>query len=205
MAATLYTLLTGLQVPIIRAAIMFGLASLGKLFGRDLDGAWVLILTAGVMLLVNPSWLTSVSFQLSFLATFGVIVVAPIILERLKLLPQFISVDLAVTLAAQIMVMPVIAANFHQISLVGLIANLLVLWTIPFIMITGALMLVVPFIDFAANALLTYFIYIIKFFSSLPFAWEYIGEMSIIFWIGYYLVLAATVLSLKYVQTNNSG
>lgn len=202
-AAFLYTLLTGLQVPIIRAAIMFGLASLAKLFGRDGDGAWVLILTGGFMLLVNPNWLTSVSFQLSFLATLGVIVVAPIMLERLKSIPKFISADLSVTMAAQIMVMPVIAANFHQVSLVGLFANLLVLWTIPFIMILGTLMLAVPFVGLAANALVTYFIYIIKFFSSLPFAWVYIGDMSAIFWIGYYLVLAAIMLSLKYVQKTN--
>src|SRR3989344_2462047 len=203
-AALLYTLLTGLQVPIIRAAIMFGLASLAKLFGRDEDGVWVLMLTGALMLLVNPSWLTSLSFQLSLLATFGVIVVAPIILNKLKALPRFIGGDLAVTLAAQAMVMPVIAANFHQVSLVGLFSNLLVLFTIPFIMIGGALMLVLPFIGIILNGLITYFIYVIKFFSSLPFAWVYIGEMSVIFWLGYYLILFAVMLSLKYVQTENS-
>ena len=202
-AALIYTLLTGLQIPIIRAAIMFGLASLAKLFGRDGDGAWVLILTAAVMLLVNPAWLTDISFQLSFLATFGVVVVAPIILEKLKNWPKFIAGDLAVTLAAQAMVMPVISQNFHQISLVGLFANLLVLWTIPFIMVGGVLMLILPFISMALNALLTYFIYITTFFSSLPFSWEYIGEMVWIFWVGYYLVLVATVLSLRYVQKTN--
>src|SRR3989338_753826 len=203
-AAFVYTLLTGLQVPIIRAAIMFGLASLAKLFGRDGDGAWVLMLTGALMLLVNPNWLTSLSFQLSFLATFGVIVVAPIVLNKLKALPRFIGGDLAVTLSAQLMVMPVIAANFHQVSLLFLFTNLLILFTIPFIMIGGALMLVLPFIGIILNGLITYFIYIIKFFSSLSFAWVYIGDMSFIFWIGYYLILFAVMLSLKYVQTENS-
>ena len=204
-AALLYTLLTGLQIPIIRAALMFGLASFAKLIGRDGDGAWVLMLTGALMLLVNPSWLISLSFQLSFLATFGVIVVAPIILNKLKALPRFIGGDLAVTLAAQAMVMPVIAASFHQLSLVGLFSNLLVLFTIPFIMIGGVLMLILPFISFLLGGLITYFIYIIKFFSSLPFAWVYIGDMNLIFWLGYYLILLAVMLSLKYVQTENSG
>jgi competence protein ComEC len=197
LAAFFYTILTGMQVPILRAAIMLGLASLARLFGRDQDGIWVLILTGALMLLVNPSWLTSISFQLSFLATFGVVVVAPMILENLKKLPQFISGDLSVSLAAQAMVMPIIAINFHQLSLVGLLANLFVLWTIPFIMIGGVVMLILPFTSILLNALLTYFIYIITFFSSLPFAWEYIGEMSPIFWVGYYLVLSAIMLSLK--------
>lgn len=204
-AAFLYTILTGMQIPILRAAIMFGLANLARLIGRDQDGVWVLILTGAMMLLVNPNWLTSISFQLSFLATFGVIVVAPMILEHLKKLPQFISGDLSVSLAAQAMVMPVIAANFHQLSLVGLMANLFVLWTIPFIMISGAIMLILPFTAVVLDALLTYFIYIITFFSSLPFAWEYIGEMPAYFWVGYYLVLLSIMLSFKYAKAENSS
>lgn len=200
-----YTLLTGLQVPILRASIMFGLASLAQLSGRAKEGWWVLIVTAALMLLVNPRWITDLSFQLSFLATFGVIVVAPILGTYLGKLPWLISQDLAVTTGAQLMVIPVIAQNFHQLSLVSIFANLIVGWTVPFIMILGGVMIAVSLIwsglawviGLAASVLLTYFIYIVQFFASLPFAWEYVGEQVWIVWVGYYLILLSVMLSLN--------
>lgn len=199
-AAMLYALLTGFQIPILRAAIMFGLASLSQVFGRQKDSIWVLTFTAGLMLLVNPRWILELSFQLSFMATVGVVVVAPILLKTFKYIP-IISQDLAVSLGAQALVTPIIAQNFHQFSIVGLITNLLVLWTVSFIMILGTIMLILSFISsilaqiiaVAVSALLTYFIYIVSFFSSLPFAWEYVGEKLWIVWVGYYFILAGVV------------
>ena len=203
LAVILYTLLTGFQLPILRAAIMFGFASLGQLFGRERDGTWILLVTSALMLLVNPKWLTDISFQLSVLATFGVIVVAPVLLKRLAKFPV-IGQDLAVSLASQAMVTPVIAQNFHQFSIVGLITNALILWTVSFVMIGGGLMLFLAIfsnllavvVALFVNILLTYFIYIVQYFSSLPFAWEYVGEQSWIFWLGYYLLLAGGLTGL---------
>lgn len=200
-----FTLLTGGQVPILRAAIMAILALTAQIFGRLRDGVWVLLITCSLMLLINPLWIKDLSFQLSFLATFGVIVVAPQLLRLLKNLPQFLSQDLTVTIGAQVMVLPVIAQNFHQLSLVGIATNLLILWTVPFIMVTGALMIILgSFWQFAGeavalviNVLLTYFIYIVQFFASLSFAWEYVGEQSWLVWMGYYLILAGVLMAIN--------
>ncbi|MBI2085996.1 ComEC/Rec2 family competence protein [Candidatus Daviesbacteria bacterium] len=197
LAVLLYTLLTGVQVPILRAAIMFSLASLASLFGRAKEGWRVLLITAALMLLVNPKWVTDLSFQLSFLATLGVVVVSPILLAYFKVLP-IIGNDLAVTLAAQLMVTPIIIANFHQLSLVGVITNLFIGWTVPFIMILGSLMLVLgSILGLATSIFLTYFIYVVQFFASLPFAWEYVGEQVWITWVGYYILLAGIMLLLN--------
>ncbi|MBI2017769.1 ComEC/Rec2 family competence protein [Candidatus Daviesbacteria bacterium] len=204
LACIFYTLLSGMQVPILRAAIMFGFASIAQFFGREKDGWWVLIITAALMLLVNPAWITSLSFQLSFLATFGVIVISPIFLRWFERVP-IIGQDLSVTLAAQIMVTPVIAQNFHQISFVSLAANVLILWTISFIMILGSLMILVGTIWSAAglvvgvgvNIFLTYFIYIVQFFANLPFAWEYVEEQAWAVWIGYYMIVGGVLLGLS--------
>ncbi len=209
-AVIFYTVLTGVQVPVLRAAVMFSLSFLAMLFGRQRDGAWVLITTGLLMLLVNPKWITDLSFQLSFLATAGVVIVAPIILKRLQFLPSFISQDLAVTTAAQLMVIPIIAQNFHQFSLVSLAANLLVGWTVPFIMILGGVMLCLSPISTTlamvvatgANILLTYFVYVVEFFAGLPFAWEYVGEKSILFWIGYYFILCGVMLVLNHAENS---
>lgn len=208
-----YTLLTGAELPVLRAAVMAGLAYLAQLTGRQNDGTRVLLLTAGGFLLINPSWISDLSFQLSFMATFGVITVAPIIAEKLKILPFFLRENFSVTVAAQVMVTPIIAQNFHQFSVVGLITNLFVLWTTAYIMLWGMLMLLISTIwQFGAeiialglNILLTYFIYVVKFFSSLPFAWEYVGEQPWIVWIGYYLVVGCILymLSLNNGQTKD--
>lgn len=197
LASIFYTLMSGMQIPILRAAIMFSFASLASFFGRERDGWWVLLVTAALMLLVNPAWITNLSFQLSFLATFGVIVISPILLRFFSKIP-IISQDLAVTLAASMMVTPIIAQNFHQISIVSLITNILILWTISFIMILGSFMLLFGSVfAILTNIFLTYFIYIVQFFASLPFAWEYIGEQIWIVWVGYYFILAGVLLAIN--------
>lgn len=191
-------------MPVIRAAIMGSLGFGAQFFGRVSDGIWFLLLAASSMLLFNPFWLTDLSFQLSFLATLGVIIVAPILESRLNFLPRFVSQDLAVTTGAQILVMPIIAQTFHQVSLVGVFANLMVGWTVPIIMILGILMLFLGQIfsflghlmSFAVLAFLTYFIYVVEFFASLPFAWEYMGEKVWVFWVGYYIIVAGILLAM---------
>lgn len=211
LAVILYSLLTGLQIPVIRAAIMFLLAGLAQLLGREKEGAWVLGITGAGMLLYNPNWLLSISFQLSFLATFGVVVVAPVILDCLKRLPGILKQDLAVTLAAQALVLPVIAYNFGQISLAGVITNLLVLWTVPIIMVTGFISLVVglvstflgQLIGLIPSVLLTYFIYMVEFFAKIPGASMTVGESSVVLWIGYYFILGAGIWILKLRQTTD--
>ncbi len=210
-AVVTYTLLTGLQVPILRAALMFSLSSLAQLFGRQKDGLRILIMTASLMLLVNPSWVSDLSFQLSFLATLGIVVAAPILLKYLKILP-LIGQDLSVTLGAQLMVTPIIIQDFHQLSLVSVVTNLLIGWTIPFIMILGTIMVILSFVStglawllgIMTSVLLTYFIYIVHFFASLPFAWEYIGEQAWIVWAGYYILLTGIMLLLNNAKTKDS-
>jgi competence protein ComEC len=199
LAVCFYTLLTGSQVPVLRAAIMAILALIAQLYGRERDGLWTLVISGGLMLLIYPLWLIDLSFQLSFLATAGVISVSPIILKLLSSWPDLVKQDLAVSIGAQLMVAPIIAINFHQLSVVGVIANILVLWTIAPVMILGTILLIVsnlfnPFnslITVPINILLNYFVIIIKFFANLPFSWEYVPEVSILVVIGYYLVFLA--------------
>jgi competence protein ComEC len=205
LAIIFYTLLTGGQVPVLRACLMAMLTFLSQILGREKEGIWALIITGALMLLVNPAWITSISFQLSFLATLGVIAVSPQISKLLTSLPEIIKVDLAVTISANLMVMPVIVQNFHQLSLVGVITNMLILWTIPIIMILGAILLVFSYIlqplalvvAFLVNGLLTYFVYIVEFFASTPFAWIYIGELDWLFWIGYYALLGGALMGIN--------
>lgn len=207
----IYSLITGFGVPVVRAAIMAGFAYTGKLLGREGTGWWILFATGGLMLLYQPNWLLNISFQLSFLATFGVVVVAPIFSKTINKAPLILREDLAVTLAAQLMVVPILAYNFNQISLAGLLSNLFVLWSVPIIMISGFAALVIGLINtflgqiagLVPGILLTYFIYIIELFSKMPGAVVSISQTGIVMWIGYYLILGAIVWKLK-IDVGNS-
>lgn len=211
LAIVFYTLLTGADIPVIRAAIMAILAFGGQFLGRQRDGMWFLLIAAAAMLLVNPNWLWQVSFQLSFLATFGVLAMAPLLKRLFNFLPRFVNEDLAVTTGAQLMVIPVIAYNFHQLSLVGLLANVMVSWTVPIIMILGSIMLILSlfvgflagFIAWGLEALLTYFIYTVQLLGNFSFSWVYIQGESLLAWVGYYLMLAGIFLALKRHQKQN--
>lgn len=68
-----FTLFVGPSASIVRAAIMGGISMLGLVWGRQVWALWSLVLAAGIMLLVNFSWLFDLSFQLSFLATLGIL------------------------------------------------------------------------------------------------------------------------------------
>lgn len=207
LAVLVYALISGLQVPVIRAAIMVTFASLAKLLGREEDSILVLLLTASIMLIYNPNWLLSVSFQLSFLATIGVVILAPEIINRFGFIPNLIKQDLAVSLAAQIMTLPVIAFQFHQISLVGILTNSLILFTIPIIMVSGSVAIFVSLINLTLGQLLTvipaifltYFIYIVELFNT-KWASIYMGKISWLVWLGYYILILATFIFLKQIN-----
>ncbi len=206
-----YAVLTGLQVPVLRALVMVSLTFLAQLFNRDKEGIWVLFLTAGLMLCYKPEWLFSISFQLSFLATVGVVVVSPEINKLLKYLklPKLLIQDLSVSIAAQVLTAPVIAANFHQFSLVGILVNSLILWTVPIVMMSGVIVLGVGLINLAWGQLLglvpgvflTYFVDVVEFFNQ---QWGNVAvpDINWVFWLGYYILVFSLVAFLYRIKTD---
>lgn len=204
-----YCFLTGFQLPVVRALIMIIFSFVAQLYGREGQGGRILLLTTMLMLIYNPNWLLSTSFQLSVLATFGVVVVAPILLNHLNLIPNLLKQDLAVSIAAQVLTGPIIAYNFHQMSLIGIVTNSLILWTIVPISIGGILAILLalihPNLGFLAGllpgVLLTFFIDMVQFFAKLPGASVAIPKLGIFFWLGYYLLVGAGVWMLHKRQT----
>ena len=75
----IYAVVSGLDPPVVRAAIMGSLALAQGLTGRGMRGLTALTLAAGLMICADPTLLTSLSFQLSFTAMAGVIVGLPLI------------------------------------------------------------------------------------------------------------------------------
>jgi len=192
-----FVALVGFEPPVIRAAIMGTIALLGTVLGRQKDALRTLLIAGGVMLIFNPEWLTDLSFQLSFLATLGLIIFVPTIDRLIPGRGAPLREDLATTLAAQIMVWPLIAYRFGQASLLSPLVNALVLWIVPiatvFGMVTTTLALLVSQIGYLimlpVGLLLTYFTQVVRWFSSLNFGFFAVSPFSVLALFFYYLVL----------------
>src|SRR3989338_6227148 len=76
---TAFVLLVGATPPVVRAALMGSIALIGTVFGRQNDALRALLITVIVMLILQPSWAGELSFQLSFLATLGLILAFPLL------------------------------------------------------------------------------------------------------------------------------
>lgn len=135
-----FVLLTGASPSILRAGIMAALFMTASYWGRDLVLEVCLALGALVTLIINPTYLLGdLSWQLSFLSLTGIVFLAPKIESWLphrgKL--AILSEILAVTLAAQIVTLPLVAYTFGRVSLIAPLANLIIMPLIPLLMLLG--------------------------------------------------------------------
>ena len=134
-----YSMLAGCVPPVIRSAIMGGLTFAALALERERDGRRILLLTGLVMLLVSPLLLFHISFQLSFGATAGLLYLAPVFRDWLARVhvPPVVAMGLAVTLAAQLATLPLLAWYFNQVSLSSLLANLVAVPIVEFMIVLG--------------------------------------------------------------------
>lgn len=137
-AIWLFVLLTGAAPSAVRAGLMGMIILSAGLFGRLSDVSVSLILSAAVMVLVNPKILMSdIGFQLSFLATAGIIYFSPLLVSLNKTKMQWINNLVVPTLAALVMVTPIIAINFGRVSVLAPLTNVLVVPLVPLAMLLG--------------------------------------------------------------------
>ncbi len=200
----LFTIMVGGEAPVMRAALMALFIVWAERIGRKSDIGIALILTALIMILINPKILRfDLGFQLSFLAVAGLIWFVPILenlisrLKYLKSLPALISEPLMATLAAQLFAVPIILYNFHRLSLIAPLANVLVLPLIPLTMFLGFLAVILTFIwlglgqliAFVTWLFLSYMIWVVFWLSRLPMASFEISQISWIWLSAWYLSL----------------
>jgi competence protein ComEC len=207
-AIGIYTLIAGAEPPVIRAALMGSFAYIGQYLGKQTVGLLMLFWSGLIMILIEPEIIFSISFILSFSATFGILIFAPFIRSIIKK-PQVVSEAVATSLSAWIITLPILVIAFGQASIVSVIPNVLVNFMILPIMILGFLMLIVGFLLPAAALLigflvylpLTYMIFLANVFSQLPFATINFESNSIYVAIIYYLIL---LIIFKWLNQNYS-
>ena len=143
----LYIILIGAPASATRAGLMGFLLLLSLKIGRLNKIANSLLLAAAILLLINPRLLRDdIGFQLSFLAVLGIIYIYPkikkifekisIVKKTKNIFPVFIVNTICITLSAQIITAPILLYNFGTVSLIAPVSNLLVLWLLPFLIIS---------------------------------------------------------------------
>ncbi len=120
----LFAMVAQFEPSVLRAAAMASAAALATLAGRPASGIRLLSWAIIVLLIADPLLVGSVAFALSSAATLGILVVAPIILDR-RGRPNVVLATLAVAVGAQVGVAPILALVFGGVPAVTPLANLL--------------------------------------------------------------------------------
>ncbi len=196
----LFAVMAGGGATIIRASVMAILALIARATGRTYEITRALLVAAVVMIFYNPYVLIfDISFQLSFLATLGLIYVTPVFEKLFRKLPNFMAIrDItSATFATQVFVLPFLLYKIGNLSVIAPITNILVLPVVPMTMFFGFLAGLVGFIapvvgtPFAliAFALLKYEIFIVELFAKFPFASFTISQFPILLMIICYILI----------------
>ncbi|MEG4857505.1 ComEC/Rec2 family competence protein [Microcoleus sp. K1-B6] len=179
--------LTGFEPSVCRAALM----GFGTLFALVLNRAvkplGLLLIAATILLLVNPLWVWDLGFQLSFLATLGLIVTTPPLMAKLDWMPPAIASIVVVPIAASVWVLPLLLYVFSVVSPYSILVNIIaapLLWILSIGgMISALAGLIFPpagsvlaqLLDYPAKGLIA----IAQYFSQLPGNSVAVGQVSV--------------------------
>ena len=189
-----YSIMTGMAPPMVRAACMASLIYLGGIVGRETEGGRVLFLTGLLMVFGNPLLIFDVGFQLSFMATAGLVYIQPLFCKG-KVLGN--NSNFSSSLAAQIATLPILVVNFGQLNLLSPLINLIILWTIPFILQLGMVLGLLGLLWIKLANLASYLVYpllffleqTITFFAKITFFQIELPKIGWWWTVGYYFIL----------------
>ena len=212
-AIWIYALLTGMSPPVIRSAIMVSIFLCADLLGRQRSAITAIGFAAAVMAAITPQILGDASFQLTFMSTLGMVVIAPrlqgwgknIIANKLGeggfivATANWIADSLFVTLGVTIAIWPLLVSYFGIFSVVSPLATLLVLPALPYLLFSGTLAAVIGVFVLAAGQILGwlawlsagYMLAVINGFAHLSFSFFNVGTINPAWIWAYFAVLGA--------------
>ena len=209
----LYAILVGPAASVVRSAIMSGLSLFAAQLGRRQSGLNSLALTAALMAAFTPLVLWDVGFQLSFMATLGLVLYADPILAFVMSRLDFLNRRLPpvtvrcianglgqfilFTLAAQVTTLPVMVYHFQRLSLVSFLANPLVLPAQEALMVLGGLSVLLGLVflplgqvvAYLAWPFVAYTIRAVEALAAWPNASWSLGQVAFSLVLGYYALL----------------
>lgn len=204
----MFGILVGGGATVVRSCFMAGIALTAGLIRRDYNVGRALALAGIIMLIQNPMILLhDPSFQLSFLATAGLMFLSGPIEEKLVFIPEKFGMRgiVASTIATQIFVSPYILYMMGQISIIGMVVNILVLPFIPitmfFVFLTGMLGFFSFTLSYVAglvtHLLLSYELFMVEKFARIPFASAHVAQFSFWYVVVFYVVFTFLFINRK--------
>lgn len=153
-----FAIVAGLSASVVRAVTMFTVIAIAMNLKRPTNIYNTLAISIFVLLLVKPSFLFDVGFQLSYLAVLGIVVIQPMIYKiwrpKQKVINFFWNI-FTVTIAAQIGIVPVSLYYFHQFPGLFFISNLVIIPALGFILGFGIIIILLSLLStmplFVAN------------------------------------------------------
>lgn len=132
-----FLIVTGAGASIVRASLVAVLSLMAGFYGRRFNPLALILIAAGVTAAYKPDYLTDLGWLLSFLAFFGILVMAPAVEARLGN-PKPVLIRLLIeSLTAQLLTIPLILYQFDQLSIISPISNLVILPMVPLAMLFG--------------------------------------------------------------------
>lgn len=207
-----YSLMTGLGASVVRATFMLVFVLIGKLIDRDAHSISLLAFVAFLMLLYNPMYINDVGFQLSFIVTFGLLIMTPFLMRGKNKFVNWVIGTVSIPIIAQLWVMPIQIFYFNNISLYSVFANIMSVPILSVISFGGFVSSLIATItpsfvcrcfDFVLNPMLTLLVNISDFWGKLPNAAIQTTHPSVFQIILYYAVLLLiTALMDKNIREN---
>lgn len=199
-----FLIATGASASIVRASLVSVLSLVAAFYGRRFNPMALIMITGGLTAAINPAYLTDLGWLLSFLAFFGILVVAPAIEARLHH-PKSVLVRLFIeSLTAHVLTLPLILFMFGQLSVVAPLSNLVILPLIPVAMAVsfgaGLAGMFVPafagWFAWPAMLVLGFITKVIDQFASLPWAGR-TDHISLTVMLAMYAAMLAGLIALK--------
>lgn len=191
----LFAIITGFDASIVRAAIMASFLLFGIIIDFDTDILNSLFASAFFILLFKTSYLFDIGFQLSYLATFGIIYFIDYVKNMPIKIPDYLKEVIATTITAQIFIIPVMINSFHQLSLISIVANFFIVPISSLITLLGFVLwgtgIISNTLSLFLGASIWLFIKIMIFITdilaAIPYASVSIKTLPLIFIFFYYL------------------
>ena len=190
LATILFSIMVGLTPTVVRAVIMATCVALAYMLGRGRAPLRALAVAACIITFAAPyALLYDAGFQFSFLATFAIVAVVPIVSLFLRAVPTTFGFRgiVAATISVELILTPLISWSMGTFPLIGILANVAVLPVVPFAMLSSLLLWVgslgdasaVSFLASLTTALHGYIIAVAHIMHALPYAYFTIASFSL--------------------------
>ncbi|MGB3514697.1 MAG: ComEC/Rec2 family competence protein [Microcoleaceae cyanobacterium] len=198
----IYVGLTGASPSVLRAAFMGFAALVAIVSQRQVKPLASLLLAATLLLLINPLWIWDLGFELSFLATLGLLVTVPPLMKRLDWLPSGIASLIAIPIAASVWTLPLLLSVFNVVSPYTILVNIITAPLVAVITLGGFISAMVALIYPDLGSIIAGILYfpvrvlieIVQFFSALPGNQVAVGAISVYQLVVLYGLIFATWL-----------